>query len=72
MNISKKSNRTKPKNALRDHYDLAVLSKKLATIDTESPVEFVLGRCKNGKPVYTGSICIYSKRLEFKNLLIQI
>ena len=30
----------KAKESLRDHYDLAVLSKKLATIDTESPVEF--------------------------------
>ena len=30
----------KARESLRDHYDLAVLSKKLATINTGSPVEF--------------------------------
>ena len=29
----------KAKEAMRDHYDLAELSKKLATIDTDAPVE---------------------------------
>ena len=33
---------TKAKNAFLEHYDLAVLSKKLATIDTDSPIDFVL------------------------------
>ena len=30
----------KAKESLREHYDLAVLSKTLATINTDSPLEF--------------------------------
>ena len=58
----------KAKESLRDHYDLAVLSKKLATIDTESPVEFSWedARMEN---LYTPEAYDYFKRLEFKNLL---
>ena len=37
---------TKAKNAFLEHYDLAVLSKKLATIDTDSPIDFCAGGCE--------------------------
>ena len=58
----------KAKESLRDHYDLAVLSKKLATIDTESPVEFSWEVARMGN-LYTPEAYDYFKRLEFKNLL---
>ena len=58
----------KAKESLRDHYDLAVLSKKLATIDTESPVEFSWEDARMGN-LYTLEAYDYFKRLEFKNLL---
>ena len=58
----------KAKESLRDHYDLAVLSKKLATIDTESPVEFSWEAARMGS-LYTPEAYDYFKRLEFKNLL---
>ena len=58
----------KAKESLRDHYDLAVLSKKLATIDTESPVEFSWEAARMGN-LYTPEAYDYFKRLEFKNLL---
>lgn len=58
----------KAKESLRDHYDLAVLSKKLATIDTESPVEFSWEDARMGN-LYTLQAYDYFKRLEFKNLL---
>ena len=58
----------KAKESLRDHYDLAVLSKKLATIDTESPVEFSWEDARMGN-LYTPEAYDYFKRLEFKNLL---
>ena len=58
----------KAKESLRDHYDLAVLSKKLATIETESPVEFSWEAARMGN-LYTPEAYDYFKRLEFKNLL---
>ncbi len=58
----------KAKESLREHYDLAVLSKKLATINTDSPIEFELegARLEN---IYTAEAYEWCKRLEFKNLL---
>ena len=58
----------KAKNAFLEHYDLAVLSKKLATIDTDSPVNFSLedARIEN---LYTEEAFALFKRLEFKNFL---
>ena len=53
---------------MRDHYDLAELSKKLATIDTDAPVE--LDREKAAlSNFYTPKAYEMFKRLEFKNLL---
>ena len=59
---------TKAKNAFLDHYDLAVLSKKLATIDTDSPIDFVLEDARI-TDLYTPEAFVLFKRLEFKNLL---
>ena len=58
----------KAKEAMRDHYDLAELSKKLATIDTDVPVE--LDREKAAlSNFYTPKAYEMFKRLEFKNML---
>ena len=55
----------KAKEAMRDHYDLAELSKKLATIDTDAPVE--LDREKAAlSNFYTPKAYEMFKRLEFK------
>ena len=54
--------------SLRDHYDLAVLSKTLATIMTDSPVEFDYEKAKLGS-LFTPEAYELCKRLEFKNLL---
>ncbi|HIT14113.1 MAG TPA: DNA polymerase I [Candidatus Scatomonas merdigallinarum] len=61
----------KPKKAmesLRDHYDLAVLSKKLATICTDSPVSLDLEQARL-KDLYTEQAYELFKELNFKNLL---
>ena len=39
----------KAKESLREHYDLAQLSKELATINTDSPLEFSYEKAKSGK-----------------------
>ena len=59
---------TKAKNAFLEHYDLAVLSKKLATIDTDSPIDFVLEDARL-TDLYTPEAFALFKKLEFKNLL---
>jgi DNA polymerase-1 len=58
----------KAKESLREHYDQAQLSKTLATINTESPLElsYETARIKN---FYTKEAYELCKRLEFKNLL---
>lgn len=61
----------KPKKAmesLRDHYDLAQLSKTLATINTDSPVECDYEAARLGN-IYTPEAYEYFRRLDFKNLL---
>ena len=58
----------KAKEAMRDHYDLAVLSKKLATIDTNAPVELDREKAVISN-FYTPKAYEMFKRLEFKNLL---
>ena len=58
----------KARESLRDHYDLAVLSKKLATINTGSPVEFDPEAAKI-KNLYTEEAFGLFRKLEFKNLL---
>ena len=56
------------KESLREHYDLAQLSKALAAINTDSPVEFDYEQAKLGN-LYTQGAFLLCKRLEFKNLL---
>ncbi|MGI6118757.1 MAG: DNA polymerase I [Bilifractor sp.] len=61
----------KPKKAmesLRDHYDLAILSKDLATIRLNAPVEFDKERARIGN-FYTPEAYEMFKKLDFRNLL---
>lgn len=57
----------KAKKALMEHTDLAVLSKKLAAINTESPVKYDLEECLI-KNIYTKEAYEWIKRLEFKSM----
>ncbi len=59
---------TKAKNNLSEHYDMAVMSKKLATIDIDAPVEFEI---ENAAVVnlFTPKAYEIFKRLELKSLL---
>lgn len=58
----------KAKESLREHYDLAVLSKDLATIRVDSPVEFSWEDARLDN-LYTPQAYEWFKRLDFKNLL---
>lgn len=59
---------TKAKNAFLEHYDMAVLSKKLAAIDTDSPVVFSLEDARL-TDLYTPEAFALFKKLDFKNML---
>ena len=56
------------KELLREHYDMAVLSKKLATIKTDCPLDYKVEQAQIGN-FYTKEAYQLFKRLEFKNLL---
>ena len=58
----------KARESLREHYDLAELSKALATINTESPLEYVYEEARLGN-LYTPEAYQLCKQLKFKNLL---
>lgn len=58
----------KARESLKNHYDLAQLSKTLATIDTKSPVSFVFEDARV-KDFYTPKAYEMFQKLEFKNLL---
>ena len=58
----------KAKESLKNHYDLAVMSKKLATIDTQAPVSCDLEHARIGN-LYTKEAYEIFRRLDFKNLL---
>ncbi len=55
-------------NALREHYDLAELSKVLATINVNAEFAYELEEAKLGN-LYTEEAYVYFQRLQFKNLL---
>ena len=55
-------------NALREHYDMAQMSKTLAAIDVHAKIEFSLDQALLGN-LYTEEAYLYMKRLEFKNIL---
>lgn len=54
--------------ALLEHYDMAVMSKELATICLECPIEFSYEDSEIGN-LYTPEAYQYMKRLEFKSIL---
>ena len=54
--------------ALKEHWDLAVLSKELATINIEAEFPYDLEEAKHGN-MYTEEAYVYFQKLEFKNLL---
>ncbi|MBQ9065754.1 MAG: DNA polymerase I [Blautia sp.] len=59
---------SKVQTALRDHFDKAVLSRELATIDTDAPVIVDMESARTGG-YYTREAYELCRRLEFKNLL---
>ncbi len=56
------------KNNLSEHYDMAVMSKKLAAIDTDCPVKFELDEALI-KDMFNKEAYDIMSRLEFKSLL---
>ena len=56
------------KNALREHYDMAQMSKELARIDRGADIEFSLADARMGE-LCTPEAYLVMKRLEFKNIL---
>ncbi|MDO5407351.1 MAG: DNA polymerase I [Eubacteriales bacterium] len=54
--------------ALAEHYDMAVMSKELATICIDCPIEFSYEDAEIGN-LYTPEAYQYMKRLEFKSIL---
>lgn len=60
----------KAQQSLREHYDLAQLSKELATICTDCPVDFSAEDARLGN-LYTPAAYEIFRRLDFKNLLIR-
>lgn len=56
------------RESMREHYDMAQMSKALATICTDSPVDFSYEKAKLGN-LYTKEAFILCRQLEFKNLL---
>ena len=55
-------------NALKEHYDLAQLSKVLATINVEADFAYELEDAKLGD-LYTEEAYVFFQKLQFKNLL---
>lgn len=55
-------------NNLREHYDMAQMSKELATIEVHAPVTYALEDAKLGE-LFTKDAYVWMKKLEFKNLL---
>lgn len=53
---------------LREHYDMAQLSKTLATIEVNAPIDYDIKKAKI-ENLYTQDAYLMCKRLEFKNLL---
>lgn len=55
-------------NNLREHYDMAQMSKTLATIEVNAPVEYHLEEAVLGD-LFTPEAYVWMKKLEFKNML---
>ena len=56
------------KNALSEHYDMAQMSKKLATIDVNAQIDYDMERAEM-HDLCTPDAYVCFKRLEFKNIL---
>lgn len=56
------------RKALEEHYDMAVMSKDLATIRLDCPIDFSYGDAQIGN-LYTAEAYQYMKRLNFKSIL---
>ncbi len=58
-------------NNLKEHYDMAQMSKTLATINIDAPIVYKLSDAKLAQisDLYTEEAYLLCKRLEFKNLL---
>lgn len=55
-------------NNLREHYDMAQMSKTLATIETNAPISCEIEQVKIGN-LFTPEAYVWMKKLEFKNML---
>ncbi len=55
-------------NNLREHYDMAQMSKTLATIETNAPISCKIEQAKIGN-LFTPEAYVWMKKLEFKNML---
>lgn len=55
------------RESLKEHYELAQLSKTLATINIECPVNVSMEECKHGD-MFTSDAFAIIKRLEFKSM----
>lgn len=58
----------KARNSLGEHYDMAVMSKKLATINTDAPVEFDISDAHIDN-LFTSQAFDIFRKLELKSLL---
>ncbi|MCD8133916.1 MAG: DNA polymerase I [Clostridiales bacterium] len=56
--------------ALAEHYDLAQMSKKLATIRTDADIDYDMEAAAMGN-FYTQEAYLWFKRLEFKQMLLR-
>lgn len=56
------------KEMLKEHFDMAQMSKELATIEIDADIEYNLADAKL-KDLYTPEAYVMCKRLEFKNLM---
>lgn len=54
--------------ALKEHYDMAQMSRKLAAIERNAPIAYDLSQARLGN-LYTEEAYVYFQRLQFKNLL---
>ncbi|MFQ9515387.1 MAG: DNA polymerase I [Eubacterium sp.] len=59
---------TRNRNALLEHYDMAQMSKILATINVDSPIETEAKQCVF-PDIYTGEALEMIKKLEFKSMI---
>ena len=59
------------KEMLKEHYDMAQMSKELATIEINAPIEYSLedARLQEVSDLYTEEAYVLCKQLELKNIL---